>query len=95
MALKSYEPARYRILVYGLLDAHWSERLANMTLTHLAVGKEGVTVLAGELADQSELLGVLNTLHLLGLPLLKLDCLSAGAPGIADQDDTNYTRGAK
>ena len=65
---------QYRILIRGTLDASWSNRLGGMTLTatQLADGAPA-TMLIGELADQSALLGVLNTLHDLGLPLVSVE----------------------
>jgi hypothetical protein len=61
---------RYLILIRGTLDAGWSDRLGGMTIAaaRLADGTPATT-LSGELADQSALVGVLNTLHDLGLPL--------------------------
>jgi hypothetical protein len=49
--------------------------------THLADGAPA-TALIGELSDQSALVGVLNTLHDLGLPLVSMECMadSAGKP---------------
>ena len=65
---------RYRILIRGTLDASWSNRLGGMTLTatQLADGAPATTLI-GELADQSALVGVLNTLHDLGLPLVSVE----------------------
>jgi hypothetical protein len=71
-------PGRYRILIRGTLDAGWSDRLGGMTLsaTQLAGGTPTTTLL-GELADQSALVGVLNTLHDLGLPLISMERVGA------------------
>ncbi len=65
---------RYRILIRGMLDASWSDRLGGMTIStaQLADGA-ATTVLSGELADQSALVGVLNTLHDFGLPLVSVE----------------------
>ena len=70
----------YRIRVEGSLDPSWSDRLGGLAIT--TSGKFGVkttTVLEGELADQSALMGVLNTLHELHLPLEALENLSSNA----------------
>ena len=40
----------------------------------LCQGEHLVTTLSGQLLDQSGLLGVLNTLHDLRLPLLSVEC---------------------
>ncbi len=76
-------PGRYRILIRGTLDAGWSDRLGGMTVsaTHLADGAP-VTTLIGELADQSALVGVLNTLHDLGLSLVSVECIADEAEGL-------------
>ncbi len=62
---------RYAILNSGTLDASRSDRLGGMTLTatRLADGAPA-TRLMGELVDQSAWVGVLITLHDLGLPLV-------------------------
>lgn len=71
----------YRIRVEGSLDPSWSDRLGGLAIT--STGKFGVettTVLEGELPDQSALMGVLNTLHELHLPVEAVEHLSADAP---------------
>jgi hypothetical protein len=68
------QPSNYRICVYGDLDVRWSGRLADMRITH-PTSAQGQTVLTGELTDQSELLGVLNSLHMLHLFLLNVEHL--------------------
>jgi integrase len=57
-------------------------RVAGMTLsaTRLADGA-AATTLIGELADQSALMGVLNALHDLGLPLVSVECAVDEAEG--------------
>ena len=69
---------RYRILVLGTLDAGWSDRLGGMTIsaTRLADGTTATTLI-GNLADQSALVGVLNTLHDLGLSLVSVERIPA------------------
>lgn len=68
------EPGRYRILIRGTLNADWSDRLGDMTIS-AAPQADGspATALLGELVDQSALVGVLNTLHDLGLPLVSVE----------------------
>jgi hypothetical protein len=69
---------RYRILVRGTLDAGWSDRLGGMTVSAIqAADGAPTTALIGELADQSALVGVLNTLHDLGIPLVAVERISA------------------
>ncbi len=73
----------YRILIRGTLDADWSDRLGGMTIsaTQLVDGASATTLI-GELADQSALVGVLNTLHDLGLPLVSVECVADRAEGL-------------
>lgn len=68
-----WRPKTYRITVRGYLEESFSERLAGMRIT-ACTGKdqEPVTILEGELVDQAELSGVLNTLHNLHLPILRV-----------------------
>ena len=67
-------PGRYRILVYGTLDATWSDRLGGMTVTNIRLTDgAAATRLTGELSDQSALVGVLNTLHDCGLSLVSVE----------------------
>ena len=66
------QPAIYRIRVRGDLDARWSGRLGDMRITHPATTLDQ-TVLTGELTDQAELFGVLNSLYTLGLFLLHVE----------------------
>ena len=62
-------PCQYAIQVIGHLDAHWSEWLEGMTITH----EEGdTTLLEGALSDQSALLGVLCKLGNMHLSILSV-----------------------
>jgi hypothetical protein len=58
--------------VEGLLDAHWSEWLEGMTVTH---EEGGVTRLEGALIDQGALHGLLNKLRDLRLTIITLQRL--------------------
>ena len=63
---------RYAIRVEGLLDAHWSQWLEEMTITH----EDGhVTRLEGPVIDQAALHGLLNKLRDLRLLLLTVQRL--------------------
>ncbi|HRV92780.1 MAG TPA: hypothetical protein P5526_11505 [Anaerolineae bacterium] len=67
--------ATYRIYVQGILDERWSDRMGGLTIAIIDQESEApVTVLSGRLLDQSALLGVLNTLHDMRLPLLSVKC---------------------
>ena len=75
--LHIYDRASYRITVWGVLDERWSDWVDGMRIVH-AVTSEGaaLTVLEGEVADQSALVGVLNVMLTLSLPLVAVECLS-------------------
>lgn len=69
------QPAYYRIYVQGSLDARWLGDYTDMHIEHLAGAREQiVTKLAGELADQSALIGVLSLIGDLGAPVLAFEC---------------------
>jgi hypothetical protein len=60
-------PAYYQIKVLGQLDPHWSTWFDGLTLTE---DGEGNTILAGPVADQAALYGVLARARDLGLTLI-------------------------
>jgi hypothetical protein len=60
-------PARYLIQVRGAIDPRWSSWFDQLAISHDA---EGNTLLAGPVADQAALYGLLNRLRDLGLTLL-------------------------
>lgn len=69
-------PATYHIRIRGALPKHWSDRLGGMTIATTDRAEEApVTTLSGRLPDQAALLGVLNTLYDLHLPLLSMEYL--------------------
>ena len=70
-------PATYQISVQGMIDPDWSDRLSGMTIGLIREeAPPPVTTLKGELSDQAALVGVLNTLYELHLPILSVLCLS-------------------
>jgi hypothetical protein len=72
--------ADYRIVVEGALDPVWLERLGGLAITEQQQsGQPFVTQLEGRLVDQSALQGVLDTLFMLGLRLIKVECLASPA----------------
>ena len=75
--LKIEDPANYRIRVQGCLEEVWSDRLANMTITIDFHDKEApVSILVGRVRDQAELVGVLNGLYELRMPLLDMEIIN-------------------
>jgi hypothetical protein len=70
-------PATYQIRVQGRIDKNWAGFLDGMLI--LLTTEEAsppVTTLEGELSDQAALLGVLNSLYELHLPILSVLCQS-------------------
>jgi hypothetical protein len=68
------DQAVYRIRVDGRVPAHWSGRLSGMSVTAKSAGAgRWVTTLVGRLDDQADLIGVLNTLYMLQLPVLGVE----------------------
>ncbi len=69
-------PGQYRIRVQGLLDESWSDRLGGLRITTSSPkDKAPVTELVGQMRDQAELAGVLNSLYELHLTLLSVEYL--------------------
>jgi len=70
-------PGKYCIRVQGFLDESWSERLGGLRITACNLKDQGpVTELVGQVRDQAELAGVLNTLYELHLTLLSVEYLN-------------------
>ena len=68
------KPGQYRIRVQGFLDESWSDRLGGLRITTSNRKDQGlVTALVGQVRDQTELAGVLNTLYELHLPILLVE----------------------
>jgi hypothetical protein len=72
------QAADYRIVVEGVLDPVWFDRLGGLEITEQRQpGQPVVTWLEGRLVDQSALQGVLDTLFMLGLRLRAVECLQS------------------
>ena len=70
--------ARYRISIQGTLDKNWSNYCGGMTIEHENDPIRGATtIISGRLADQSALVGVLNSLHDMGCPILTVEYMEA------------------
>jgi hypothetical protein len=69
-------PALYEIRVAGAIDDGWSDWLGGMAITPAGAG---TTRIAGALADQSALLGILAQLHMLNLALISVRRLPSPA----------------
>ena len=72
------EPAVYRIRIQGILDKNWSDYCGGMTIEHEGDPKQNaISILIGKLTDQSALIGVVNSLHDIGYPILSVEYLEA------------------
>ena len=73
------EPAVYRIMIQGILDKNLSDYYGGMTIKHEGDPKhDALSILLGRLPDQSALIGVLNSLHDVGYPILSVEYLETG-----------------
>ena len=70
------EPGRYAIRVKGHLDQRWADWFDGLSFTH---DSDGTTLLAGQLADQAALHGVLNKIRDLSLPIISVQTFSPEA----------------
>ena len=61
------QPAKYFMLVKNHLDSSWERWFVGMSITHLG---DGVTILSGDVPDQSALYGLLEKVHNLNLGLI-------------------------
>ena len=63
------EAGRYEIRLTGHLDPHWTAWFDGLTVSHAS---DGSTVIAGPIADQAALHGVLQRVRDLGMPLVSV-----------------------
>ena len=61
---------RYEIRLKGHLDSSWADWLGGMSLTHAG---DGTTVVAGPVADQAALHGLLQKLRDMGVTLIAVN----------------------
>jgi hypothetical protein len=66
-------PVTYRIVVKGILNEDWSDRIAGMAITTKEEEGTALTTLVGSVRDQSELNGVLDTLFGLHLAIVSVE----------------------
>jgi hypothetical protein len=68
----------YELRVVGHLDRHWRSRFGDLELTH---HDDGTSTLAGPVADQSQLHGLLAGLRDIGATLLSVRPIDQPDPG--------------
>jgi len=84
------EARHYEIRLKGRLDSSWAGRLGGMSLTHAS---GGTTVLAGSIADQAALHGLLQKLRDLGVTLISVNETEVEAPlALSHTTDERRTR---
>ena len=73
-----FEPAVFLIKVEGRLGEHWSEYFGAQAIS-VDVDETGrcTTTLVSEPVDQAALVGMINRLNGLGLPVVSVECVSA------------------
>ena len=67
----------YQISVSGYLDIKWSDCLSGMSISHYESADGECSLLTGGISDQSELLGVLNTLNDYHFPIISLNKINS------------------
>jgi hypothetical protein len=68
--------ASYRICVKGFLDESWSERFNGMEIKNQTGGEiSPMAELVGTLGDQTALIGVLNSIYEMHLPLVSVEMI--------------------
>jgi hypothetical protein len=78
--LTLFDPAMYRICVQGWLESGWSEYFGGIEITHqAAAGLNQITILIGPILDQADLIGLINRLYGLGLPLISVQLIAPAA----------------
>jgi hypothetical protein len=71
------DSACYRICAQGPFSPNWLDMLSGeWAIAERATDRPGVTTLVGRVLDQAALIGVLEQLYSLGLPLLSIEHLA-------------------
>jgi hypothetical protein len=65
----------YRIDVSGKLDKNLSDIFGGLSISHKIEDNRTISYLEGEIIDQSELVGIINTLHNMRFNILSLKIL--------------------
>ena len=74
--IKMYRAADYCIKVSGTIDKEWFSYHDNMVVEEVDMGEQRpLTILTGQVTDQAALMGILNHLYDLQLPLVSVEYL--------------------
>ena len=72
------KPAMYKIKVQGELKGSWSEKLQGLQITvEKSPGEKPVSILIGQIHDQSALSGLLNALYNFNMTILSVNMLKS------------------
>ncbi|MCB9097934.1 MAG: hypothetical protein H6632_00225 [Anaerolineales bacterium] len=75
------DPAQYRICAQGRFSPDWLDMLSGeWAIADDSTSQPGATILVGQVVDQAALLGVLEQLYSLGLPLLSVEHVALCSP---------------
>lgn len=76
--INMFDPAVFCIRIQGTLSENWSEYFGAQSMS-VEVDDAGLssTTLISEPVDQAALVGMINRLNGLGLPVVSVECLSA------------------
>ena len=69
-------PEIYQIRIMGHLGRQWADRFEELSIT---LEEDGTTLLTGPVADQAALHSILRRIRDLGIPLLSVNFVVAGA----------------
>ena len=83
--LTMYDFAVFRVCIRGMLDESWSDYFGTQSMS-VEVDEDGVavTTFTTEAVDQAALVGLINRLNSLGLPLLAVEVLPEERDRLAD-----------
>jgi len=70
----------YQIRIKGHLSDQWVDWFEGLTIT---LEEDGDTLLTGSVVDQAALFGLLRRVRDLGLPLVSINCVEPGKPGMS------------
>jgi hypothetical protein len=76
------EPDRYEIRIKGHLDTRWADWFEGLTITRT---EHGETLLAGPVADQAALHGLLRKVRDLGVMLIAVNAIAPDQPERPDR----------
>ncbi|MEM7132537.1 MAG: hypothetical protein AAF702_39910 [Chloroflexota bacterium] len=75
--LRVAQRATYRIQIQGFLDDSWADHFGGLAITSApSTAQESMTIITGQVLDQMMLLGILNRLCDLGLPIRSVEWLA-------------------